>query len=109
MDCSKEYDLRCEAERLGVTFSDSFVVLDASNGIFLAATHGDRRALLDQLINDDRYKYVCHGHTHQQKDKLVGQTRLINPGSLYAPAAGEEPSIALLETDTGALQRFAIP
>ena len=51
-------------------------------GVKVAATHGHLTAKLNKLIRSRRYRYVFHGHTHRQRDELIGKTRIINPGAL---------------------------
>jgi len=52
------------------------------SGVKIAATHGHRQDKLDQLLRWRRYNFVLHGHTHRQRDEMIGKTRVINPGAL---------------------------
>lgn len=52
------------------------------DGVPIAATHGHLAGKLDKLIRSRRYQYVFHGHTHRQRDEMMGKTRVINPGAL---------------------------
>ena len=51
-------------------------------GVRIAATHGHLTGRLNKLIRSRRYKYVFHGHTHRQREEMIGKTRVINPGAL---------------------------
>jgi putative phosphoesterase len=46
-------------------------------------THGDDPKLLRDLENSGQFDFVFHGHTHQAADRMVGKTRVINPGALH--------------------------
>ncbi len=52
----------------------------------IAVVHGDDGRLLRQLIDGGRFDLVCHGHTHVAAQRLVGRTRVLNPGALYRAA-----------------------
>lgn len=70
------------------------------DGIRMAACHGDIQETLDGFVNSGLYRYVFHGHTHQHSDRVIGATRVINPGAL----GGKEPEprmICVLELITG--------
>jgi len=69
-------------------------------GVGLAATHGHLPRLLDKLIKDRQHSYVFHGHTHRQRDELIGKTRVINPGALGG-ARYEPRTICILDLATG--------
>lgn len=49
----------------------------------IAFLHGHDEARLAATINSGAYDLVCHGHTHQATNYLVGKTRVVNPGALY--------------------------
>lgn len=107
MDVSRFGRLQTAAESCGVIFAADFVAvpLDGANGDgnceykkYLAATHGKDALLLDELIRDEAYRYVCHGHTHRTSDERIGSTRILNPGALYNPRGGGR-TVMLLDTD----------
>ncbi len=52
------------------------------DGVKIAATHGHLSGKLEKLIRSRRYSYVFHGHTHRERDEMIGKTRVINPGAL---------------------------
>ena len=73
------------------------------DGVKLAATHGHLLTELEKLILDGRYRYVFHGHTHQRRDEMIGETRVINPGALGGTQY-ETRSICILDLQTNALE-----
>ncbi len=52
------------------------------DGVKIAATHGHLAGKVMALTASGEYDYVFHGHTHIQKDLMIGRTRIINPGAL---------------------------
>ncbi len=50
-------------------------------GVSIAATHS-HRGNVPELVENGRYTYIFHGHTHQQKHEQVNSTHIINPGAL---------------------------
>jgi len=51
-------------------------------GKTIGATHSHIPGVLNSLIADGTYDYVFHGHTHVQRNQIIGRTRVINPGAL---------------------------
>ena len=51
----------------------------------VAVVHGDNKPVLKQLIKEQQYDYILHGH-ESAEDRTVGKTRIINPGPLYGNA-----------------------
>lgn len=88
------------ARRATMTCAADFLTVPLGDGRHLAATHGNLETLLEELIRGGQYAYVCHGHTHQQRDERFGPTRVLNPGALYHPREGKEPSVCLLDVPT---------
>ncbi len=82
-------------------FHSEVIEVPIGGGRRLAATHGDDRRLLDELIQGGQFAYVCHGHTHVRLDKRIGPVRVINPGALHRTM---QPSAALLDTETEELE-----
>jgi putative phosphoesterase len=52
---------------------------------------------IQENIESGLYQIVFHGHTHQRKDKLVGKTRVINPGAVSNTSW---PSFAIYDTQS---------
>ena len=74
------------------------VYLGTLGGVKIGATHGHLTKKLDNLINSRRNKYVFHGHTHRQRDEMIGNTRVINPGALGG-ARYEPRSVCIVDLD----------
>ena len=52
------------------------------NGVVIAATHSHIDSKVSDLVNQQRYKWIFHGHTHQRRDEVIRGARIINPGAL---------------------------
>lgn len=63
--------------------------------------HGDNEEKLEGMINSKRYDYVMHGHTHEKRDEMIGNTRVINPGAHYFHSEG---TVAVLDTEKDKLK-----
>lgn len=50
------------------------------NGVKIAVTHYPEYA--EAFAKTGEYDLVCHGHTHNAREELFGNTKLINPGEL---------------------------
>ncbi len=70
------------------------------NGTRIAATHGHVPGTLDELLHSEAYDYVFKGHSHRHQEKLVGFTRLINPGALGGLHV-EKRQFCLLDLESG--------
>ena len=66
----------------------------------IAFTHGHLQHPMDAAVAEG-VTYLCHGHTHQKRHEMAGETHLINPGALCRARAY---TAAVLETKTGQLQ-----
>lgn len=75
--------LKAQAEKTGVHFSRDTILVPIGQGEYLVATHGNRPETMRQLLEDGRFRYVCHGHTHLPRNERIGQVRVINPGALH--------------------------
>ncbi len=63
------------------------------DGRVIIYQHGDRTSAMDQALAE-QVDYLCHGHSHRQRDERSGSTRVINPGALFRAA---DYSVALLD------------
>lgn len=52
------------------------------NGVPIAVTHSHIDNKLHDLVSQQRYKWIFHGHTHQRRDEVIHGTRIVNPGAL---------------------------
>ena len=97
--------LRQEASRCGVHYSDETVLLPLGDNRYLAATHGHREEVIESLLAEGRFAYVCCGHTHKPRNERVGATRIVNPGALHH---ARPPTVALLDTETDAVEHLRL-
>ena len=67
--------------------------------IRLAMTHGDETELLLSLIKSQYYHVVVHGHTHEAKTYVSGNTLVVNPGEICGYLSGQS-TMALLDAET---------
>ena len=87
------------AETLGVRCLGAKGELELGGKRFMVL-HGDDGRAVWQAMNDGRYDYLLHGHTHLRRDQRVGRLRIINPGALHR---AREKTVALLDTDSDTL------
>ena len=97
--------LQAEAQRLGVHFSCDTILVCLGGGTYLAATHGDRSEVIQQLLADRQFPYVCHGHTHRPRNQKLGGTRIINPGALHH---AHRHTAALLDTEADTAEHVSV-
>ena len=70
----------------------------------VGVTHGDQRREIAKLVAQAP-DYLLFGHSHVPNDSREGATRWINPGALHR---AEQWTVALLDTDTDALEHLKI-
>lgn len=71
--------------------------------------HGDDYALLDALINCQKYDIIFTGHTHAPRNEIVGKTLVLNPGSTsYACESKiiEKASVAIYDSQKSKAERI---
>lgn len=73
----------------------------------IAVTHGHISGMVKQMAESGEFDYVFYGHSHRHKEKLIGATRLINPGALGGLTV-EPRSCAVLDLETGELNFYLI-
>lgn len=97
--------LGAKAQECGIEeFGESIEFSHSGKSFFVY--HGTSSRYLEQAIESQNFDYVLHGHTHQLRDELFGQTRVINPGALYR---AKVYTFALLEPASGELEIVEIP
>jgi putative phosphoesterase len=64
----------------------------------IGVTHGHLPGKLDKLIRS-RHAFVFTGHTHRQRDEIVGKTRVINPGALGGARYGAR-TVCIVDLDS---------
>lgn len=97
-----------EARMSGIHLGSRYLEVPLEDGAALAVTHGHDASLLNQLIQDGKHRYVCHGHTHRVCDERCGGVRIINPGSLVRSRDPGHPTVAILDTATDGLEFMRI-
>ncbi|MFP4104468.1 MAG: metallophosphoesterase family protein [Phycisphaerae bacterium] len=84
-----------------VEFDWEVVEVPLGDGEHLVATHGHDQTLLNELVLGGQFPYVCHGHTHKQKDERIRGVHVINPGALYR---ARRHTVALLDTESDTVE-----
>jgi uncharacterized protein len=69
-------------------------------GKLFHVAHGDDLRAMKRALDDQRFDYLLHGHSHVRRDDRVGRTRVINPGALHR---AKEKTVAVLDTETDKL------
>ena len=62
--------------------------------------------LAEALAHTQKYDFVFHGHTHIKEDKIVGNTRIINPGEILG--LNGKPSFVVLDSQTKKVEFFEL-
>ncbi len=86
----------------GMVFTGQF------DGARIAVTHGHLSEKPEDLARSGQHDYVFCGHSHQQRNELLGFTRIINPGALGRPRSGLR-SFYLLDLVEGAGRFVTLP
>jgi putative phosphoesterase len=97
--------LKKKCLELGFLEIDETLVFSHADRSFFV-NHGTRPSIIEEAVALQRYDYVLHGHTHEQRNEVRGKTRIINPGALFS---ADIYSIAFLEPVTGAVEFVEIP
>ena len=103
---NNDMDLRSmgsHATHLGLTNHHPVGSIQTSAGE-LVFMHGDDSRALQRAVERGA-RFVCHGHTHQRTNLLVGPTRIINPGALYR---ANDFSIAVLEPENEGVKFYSV-
>lgn len=95
--------LAARARELGITL-DHPVGRMARGGKVLVFQHGHSRSDMDAALAAGA-GYLCHGHTHVQRDERIGATRVINPGALHRAS---KHTVACLVIEADNLRVFTI-
>jgi uncharacterized protein len=98
-------------DKLGINiqYEDRFLKLELDNRL-IAVFHGDYPEIVEALVICGKYDAVFHGHTHQQVNKMVGNTLSLNPGSFMSETTEEVKgaSFAIYETKTNSALHVAL-
>lgn len=96
--------LKAAAAREGVNFAGEVIRIPLEAGRCIVAVHGHDEAILEELVAEQQFPYVCTGHTHEPVDEKVGGVRVINPGALFHPRGPHKPTVAVLDTDADTVE-----
>ncbi len=102
----KTANLAAVAAGKGVCFGCRTIEVPLGDGRHLVATHGDNEVVMAEVLAGKQFAYVCHGHTHRQRDQRIGGIRIINPGAIRNGRPDE--SVALLDTETDGLMFIGV-
>jgi putative phosphoesterase len=97
-------ELEARARERGIAFhgSSGRILAAGKSVVFL---HGHERKSFEQALRGGPH-YLCHGHTHRQRDERVGQTRVVNPGALFRARAY---TVALLDARADRVRFLEVP
>lgn len=79
-------------KRLGKMREDNFAGLvykGSLGGVPIAVTHSHVDGKIMELVRENRFKWIFHGHTHEKCDEVIRGVRIVNPGALGG--LGREP------------------
>jgi putative phosphoesterase len=74
------------------------------DGMKIAVYHGTNIAKREQLMNSGKYDVFVYGHTHRKYNRIIGTTRVINPGTARGWFFGLFASIAVFDTSNTSLE-----
>lgn len=92
------------AASIGIHCFEYFGEFEMAGKMF-AVVHGDDRARMKALLEDQRHDYLLCGHTHVCRDERVGRIRMINPGALYE---AKERTCAILHVEEDRLEMIRL-
>lgn len=90
-------ELRTAMTEAGVRLHGAWGQLELE-GVKIAFLHGDDPHLMRDVENSGHFDFLFYGHTHQAKEHLTGNTRVINPGALHR---ANPRSFLILDLPTG--------
>ena len=72
-------------------------------GVQLAVAHGHIKGMVANLLRQNHYKWIFHGHTHEKRNELKRRTRIVNPGALGGMGR-EHRSFCVVDLDTQSVE-----
>jgi len=54
---------------------------------------------LERMAKEENYSGILFGHTHMAHMSYIGNTLLLNPGSISKPKNSQKPTFAILQVD----------
>lgn len=95
---TRKIDMQDNATLHGDVFEETL------DGMRIHMNHYPRQAEI--AAQSGLFDLVIHGHTHQYREEMVGETLLLNPGSIYGyPYTA---SIVLFDTNTKEVEKVGI-
>lgn len=73
------------------------------DGRIVAATHSHLEGKIMELVQEKRFDWVFHGHTHEKRDETVRGTRIVNPGALGGLVRGPR-SFCIVDLTAGEVE-----
>jgi uncharacterized protein len=78
------------------------------DGLKFAVYHGTNIARKEGLINSGKYDVFVYGHTHRRDNRIIGTTKVINPGTAKGLFFGFFASVALFDTSSRNLEFISL-
>ncbi len=73
-------------------------------GARFAVLHGESKEEVEGYAESDEYDYVCYGHHHERERREVDDTLVINPGAHFPTVPDEHRTVAIVDTDSRAVE-----
>jgi putative phosphoesterase len=70
------------------------------DSLLIAIYHGTNFKRRESIIQSGKYDIVIYGHTHKTENKMVGKTRVINPGTANGWFLGYKATATIFDTIT---------
>jgi uncharacterized protein len=74
------------------------------DGVRIAALHGESLEDVEGYAESGSYDVVLYGHHHERAERTVDETTVINPGAQFPLVEADHRTVALLDTETGAVE-----
>ena len=98
------------SKRLGKMGEDNFAGLvykGSLGGVPIAVTHSHVDGKIMELVRENRFKWIFHGHTHEKRDEVVQGVRIVNPGALGG-LGREARTFCVVDLDAGDVEFIQI-
>jgi uncharacterized protein len=99
-------EVALQKTRLQATLPTSLIT--TIEGFRIALCRGDDMPLVNRWAKSGEFDYIFYGHSLHRTDKLVGKTRIINPGALGGPRY-QSRSGYLLDLVSGDIKLLEVP
>jgi putative phosphoesterase len=78
------------------------------DGVLVAATHSHIEGKVMELVQEKRFGWIFHGHTHEKRDETIRGTRVVNPGALGGLVRGPR-SFCIVDLTAGEVDFIEVP